>query len=132
MNNAVDERGNSYEEAHEWSGGANVKERASVANRGTDEDEGAERADQRGERNEERIAGMNVVVAAGEKMAEFVGEQDGQERQGEGESGGEGERLAIDEREGMNEFVPGDGFVVGVGDGEMSAGDEAGAKRQEK
>ena len=40
--------------------------------------------------------------------------------------------MAINEREGANEFVPGDGFVVGVGDGEMRAGDKAGAKGEEK
>jgi hypothetical protein len=40
--------------------------------------------------------------------------------------------MAIDQREGANEFVPRDGFVVSVGDGEMRAGDEAGAKSQEK
>jgi len=75
---------------------------------------------------------MNMVVAAGEKMPEFVGEQNRQERQREGESGGQGQRVAIDEREGVNEFVPGDGFVVRIGDGEMRAGDQAGAQGQEK
>ena len=40
--------------------------------------------------------------------------------------------MAIDQRERAKEFVPGDGFVVGVGNGEVRAGDEAGAKGQEK
>ena len=40
--------------------------------------------------------------------------------------------MTIDQRERANEFVPGDGFVVGVGDGEVGAGDEAGAEGQEK
>ena len=75
---------------------------------------------------------MNVVVAAGEKMAEFVGQENCQERQREGKSGGQGQRVAIDEREGVNEFVPGDGFVVRVGDGEVRAGDQAGAQGHEK
>ena len=132
VDDTVHERWNGDQEPDERAGRANVKERARGANGRTNEDEGAERADQRREGNEERIAGMNVVVAAGEKMAEFVSEQNGQERQRERQSGGEGERVAIDEREGANEFVPGDGFVVGVGDGEVRAGHEAGAKRQEK
>src|SRR5436190_24042798 len=40
--------------------------------------------------------------------------------------------MAIDEREGANEFIPGDGFVVGVGHGKMSAGDETGSERDQK
>ena len=40
--------------------------------------------------------------------------------------------MAIDQGERAEEFVPGDGFVVGVGNGEVGAGDEAGAKRQDK
>jgi hypothetical protein len=132
VDDAVNERGNGDHEADEGSGRADVEERARGADGRTDEDERAERADQRGEGNEEGIAGVNVVVTAGEEMAEFVSEQNGQEGQSEGESGGQGERVAIDEREGVNEFVPGDGFVVGVGDGEMRAGHEAGAKREEK
>ena len=39
VNNAVDERGDRDEEAHERSGCANVKERTSIANRGANKDE---------------------------------------------------------------------------------------------
>ena len=75
VDDAVDERGNGDEKTDERAGRADVEERARGANGRTDEDKGAERADQRGEGNEERIAGTNVVMAAREKMAEFVSEQ---------------------------------------------------------
>ena len=40
--------------------------------------------------------------------------------------------MTIEEREGANEFVEGDGLVVSVGNRELRAGDEAGAKREKK
>src|SRR6266481_3632581 len=75
VHDAIDQRGNSDQEADERPRSVDVKERACSANGRTDEDERAERADQRGKGNEKRIAGMNMVVAAGEKMSEFVGEE---------------------------------------------------------
>ena len=72
VDNAVDKRGNSYQEADQRSGCTHVKERASVANGRANKDEGAERADQRGEGNKEWVAGMNMMMAAREKMAQFV------------------------------------------------------------
>jgi len=53
------------------------------------------------------------------KMAEFVSEENRKQCKRERESGGQGERVTIGERERVNKFVPGDGFVVGVGGGEM-------------
>jgi len=75
VDDAEDERGNGDQEANERAGSADVEKGTGGANGRTDEDERAERADQRGERNEERIAGMNVVMATREKVAEFVSEQ---------------------------------------------------------
>ena len=40
--------------------------------------------------------------------------------------------MAIDQREGVKEGVPGDGLIVGVGEGEMRASDEAGAESEEE
>jgi hypothetical protein len=67
-------------------------------------------------------------MAAGEKMAEFVSQENGEQREGEGESGSQGERVAIDEGEGAKEFIPGDGFIVGVGGGKMRACDQTRAE----
>ena len=75
MNDAIDEGGGRENETDEGAGGANIKERASGANGRAYEYEGAESADERGKRNEEGVAGVNVVVAAGEEMAEFVSEE---------------------------------------------------------
>ena len=96
MDNAVDKRGYRDEETNERSGCANVKERTSIANRGANKDEGAERADQRGEGNKEWIAGMNMMMAAREKMAQFVDQKNRQQSQGERKAGSQGQRVPID------------------------------------
>ena len=44
------------------------------------------RADQRWEGNEVRISGMDVMVAAGEVVAEFMNEQDGEQSEREGQA----------------------------------------------
>jgi len=129
---AVDERGDRDDEADERTGGAHVEERAIGANGRANEDEGSERTDERGKRNEERIAGTDVVMAAGEEVAEFVSEKNGEQREGEGQTGGESQRVAIRQREGADEFVPGNGLVVGVGHGEVRAGHQTRAQREEE
>jgi hypothetical protein len=68
---------------------------------------------------------MDVVVAAGEVVAEFVDEQDGEEREGEGQAGDKCEWVFVEERERVKKFVEVDGFVFGVGGGKVSAGYEA-------
>ena len=96
VDDAVDECWNRDEEAHKRPGRANIKERTSIANRGANEDEGAERADQCGEGNKEWIAGVDMMVTTREKMAQFVDQKNRQQRQGEGKAGGQGERVPID------------------------------------
>ena len=68
------------------------------------------------------------MMAAGEEMAELVSEENGEQGEGEREAGGEGGGMFVKKSEGVEEFVEGDGLVVGVGDGELRAGDETGAK----
>ena len=75
---------------------------------------------------------MNVVMTAGEEVAEFVGEEDGQECGGEGEACEQGRGIFVEEGEGAEEFIEGGGLVVGIGDGELSAGGEAGAEGEQK
>jgi hypothetical protein len=75
---------------------------------------------------------MNVMAAAGEEVAEFVSEENGEKREGEGQASQKTGRILEEESEGTEEFVHGSGLVVGVGDGELRAGNEAGAKREEK
>ena len=40
--------------------------------------------------------------------------------------------MAVDQGEGVDEFIPGNGFVVSIGDGEVRARDEAGAEGHDK
>ena len=75
---------------------------------------------------------MDVVVATGEVVAEFVDEQNREERQGEREAGDECERMLVEERESVEKFVEVYGFVFSVGCGEMGTGDEAGAEGDEE
>ncbi len=75
---------------------------------------------------------MNVMVAAGEEMAEFVGEKNGQQSDGKGKAGQESDRIFVKESEGAEEFVERGGLIVGVSDGELRARGEAGAEREKK
>src|SRR5579864_6918800 len=129
---AVDERGDGDDKADERAGGADVEERAVGTNGRTDENKGAQRADKRWERDEERIAGTDVMMAAGEEVAEFVSEKNGEQREGEGQAGGESHWLAIGQREGAHKVVPGNGLVVSVGHSEVRAGDETRAQGEEE
>lgn len=126
------ERGNGEDKADEGAGGADVEERARGANRGTHQDEGAKSADERREGNEERIAGVDAMMAAGEKMAELMGQENGQESGREGQAGEKGYRIFVEKRESAEEFVERDGLIVSVGGGELRAGGEAGAQSKEK
>jgi hypothetical protein len=76
MKDAIEKSGDGKDEADQWTGSANVKESAGGANGGAHEDEGAEGADKGWKGNEEGVAGANVMVAAGEVVTEFVGEED--------------------------------------------------------
>jgi hypothetical protein len=132
MKYAIDQGRNCKDETRERAGGADVKERARGANLGTYQDKGAEGADEVGEGNEKRVGGADVVVAAGEKMAEFMGEKNGQEGGGEGQTGEKSGGILVEESESAEKFVERSGLIVGVGDGELCASSEAGAECEEK
>jgi len=72
------------------------------------------------------------MVAAGKEMAELVGEKNSEQGESKRQAGGETERVFVEEREGAEEFVEGEGFVPSIGDGELCAGDEAGAEGKEE
>jgi hypothetical protein len=72
------------------------------------------------------------MVAAGEEMAEFVGEQNRQDSDGEGKAGEESGGIFVEEGKGADKLIEGRGLVVGVGDGELRAGRQTRAERQEK
>ncbi len=127
MEDAVEEGGNSEDKTDERAGSAYVKESAFGANGSAHENESAERADKRRERNEKGIAGANAVVAASEEVAELMSEENDEQSGGKRKPGEESGGFLVEEGEGAHEFVEGDRFVVGVGDGKLRPGEETGA-----
>lgn len=132
MEDAVEESGNGEDETDEWAGSAHVKQGAVCEDGGANQDESAEGAVQVGEGNEKRVGGANMVVTAGEKMAEFMGEENEEKSKCERETCGEAEGVLVKESKGAEKFIGGEGFVQSVGSGELGSGDQARAKRQEK
>jgi hypothetical protein len=61
-----------------------------------------------------------------------VREQYSQKGQGKRQASSQRERLAIEQGESADEFVPRNGLVLCVGRGEVRAGDETSTERQEK
>ena len=95
MNDSVEKSRNGKDEAHERARSANIKEGAVGANGGANQNESAERADEGRKRKEVRIAGANVMMAAGEEVAEFVGKKNGKQREREGEACKESGRMLV-------------------------------------
>jgi len=75
---------------------------------------------------------MDVMVAAGEVVTEFVGEKDGEERGGEGQAREKQLRMMVGERKYLEESIEGGGLIVGVGGGKMGAGKEGSEEREKK
>jgi len=132
MNDSVEKSRNGENEAHERARSANVKEGAVGADGGADQNESAERANERWKRKEVRIAGTNVMMAAGEEVAEFVGKKNGKQREGEGEARKEPGRMLVKKFVGVDKLVERGGLILGVGIGELRAGSETGAKREQE
>jgi hypothetical protein len=72
------------------------------------------------------------MVAAGEKMAELVGEKNGEQSESKGQACGEAERVLVKKSKRAEKFVEGEGFVPSVGGGELCAGDEASAEGEDE
>lgn len=132
VEHAVDKCRYSENETDERARGADIKQRTVGADRRTNQDKCAKGANQRGKRNEKRIAGADVMMAAGEEVAEFVCEKDGKQSEGERQARGKAGGLFVQQREGSQQFVEGDGLVLCVCDGELSAGHEACAESEKK
>ncbi len=132
MEDAIDERGDGEDKTDKRAGGADIKKGTVRTNGRAHKDKSAKSADERREGNEKRIAGANVVVAASEKVTELMGEKNGEQSDSEREAREQSGGIFVEESEGAEELVDGYGLVVGVGDGKLGAGDEAGAKREEE
>jgi hypothetical protein len=73
-----------------------------------------------------------VMVAAGEEVAQFVGEKNGQQSGGEGQADKESGGVFVEESEGAEEFVERGGLMVGIGDGELGAGGQTSTESEEE
>ena len=132
MEHAVGERGNRQNETHERTRSSDVKECASGADRGANQNECAKGAHERRKGNEKRIAGANVMMTAGKEMAELMGEQDGEQSEGERQAGGKSWWVFVKKGEGVEKLIERNGLILRVGESELSAGNQAGAKSEEK
>jgi hypothetical protein len=72
------------------------------------------------------------MVAAGEEMAEFVCEKNGEQGDGERKARGEAGGMLVEKLEGADKFVERSSLIVCVRDRELGASGEAGAKREEE
>jgi hypothetical protein len=66
---------------------------------------------------------VDLVMAASKEMSQLMGEQDRQQRNGEGKPAGQREGMAINQSESVYEFIERDRFVVSIGDGELGTRD---------
>lgn len=69
VQHTIEEGRNCKSKSDERAGRADIEEGAGGANGRTDHDEGAKGADERRKGNEEGVAGVNVMMAAGEEVA---------------------------------------------------------------
>ena len=132
MQDAVDESRNGKGETDERTCSADVKQGAVGQDWRANQDEGPEGAVQVGEGNEKRIGGANMMIAAGKEMTQFVREKNGEQGESKRQACGEAEGVFVKKRERAEKFVEREGFVLSVGSGELCAGDEARAKREEE
>ena len=86
VENAVDQRGNRENKAYKRARSAHVEESPGGADRRANQNEGPKGTDERGERNKVWVTGADMMMAAGEEMAEFMSQQDGEQGDGEGEA----------------------------------------------
>ena len=105
MNDSVEKSRNGKDEAHQRARSANIKEGAVGANGRADQNESAERANERWKGKEVRVAGANVMMAAGEEVAEFVGKKNGKQREGEGEARKKSGRMLVEKVVGVDKLV---------------------------
>jgi hypothetical protein len=132
VENAIGESGNRQNKTGEGAGSADIEESPRGANRGTDENESAEGTDERREGNEKRIGGTDAMITAGEEVAELVSEKNSEQSDGERDSRGEAGGMLVEKLKGADIFINGSGLIVGVSDGELSAGGEASAKSKKE
>jgi hypothetical protein len=75
---------------------------------------------------------VNVVVAAGEEMPEFMREKNGEQRNCERQTGEQGGRMLVEKRVGMEKLRDGCGLLLRESDGKLRTRRQRGAQREQK
>ncbi len=132
MENADGERRQGEDKTDYGPGEADIEERSAAAHGSAYENEGAEGADERGGRNKVGIRSADVVVATSEPVTQLVGQKNAHEREGERQTGEKDPRRGEEGGKIVDEGVDGDGFVLLIRVGKLSACGKAGHQRGEK
>jgi len=132
MKNSIREGRQGEQKSDERAGSAHIEEGAAGTDGRANEDERAKGADQGRRRNKEGIAGVDVVMAAGEVMPKFVGEQNGEQRGRKRQSRYKKQRVMVSDREGFEESIGGESLVVRVGRCKIRAGQKSCQERKKK
>ena len=72
------------------------------------------------------------MMAASEEVAEFVGKKNGEKREGKRQARKESGGMLVEKFVSADEFLERGGLIPGISIGELSAGGEAGAKREQE
>ena len=72
------------------------------------------------------------MMTAGEEVTKFMGKKNGEQREGEGEARKESGRVLVEKFVCVDKFVERGSSILGIRIGELSAGGEAGAKREKE
>lgn len=132
MEDAINQCRNGKKEADQRAGSAYIKKRTICADGRANQDKSAEGTNQRGEGNEEGIAGTDVMMPASEEVAELVGEENGEQGDSKGKARAKCGGMFVKQGEGANKFVERDSLILGVGDGELGSRNEASAKGEKE
>src|SRR5579862_6143873 len=132
INNRNRQRRNREQESDHRARKANVKQRLAIVDWRTNTDKRPKRPDQRGRRKKVRIAGGDSVIAAGEKMSQFVGQQDTDQREGERGPGQQQLRMRQQGRVHRKQRVEIRRLPGGVGGRILSADRQRGNQGQDK
>ena len=132
VEHTIDQRRQRDDKANQWAGCADVEQCAIGADGGADQNEGSQRANQRGEGNEERVAGVNVMMPAGEEVRQLMHQQNSEQSKREWQPGDESSRVLIQQSEIVEKFFEREGFAVSISDRKLRTGDKTGAESHQE
>lgn len=132
VQDAVKQRGNSKEKTYDWSRCADIEKHTIGTHRRANQDKRSKGAREVGEREKERHARAQMMVAASKKVAQLMGEQNRKQSSRKWQAREKTRGIPIEKREGVDKLVKRHSLIVRVSDGKLRARDKATAKRKEK